>query len=101
MTHAHIHQVYAKHEWVVRSEYVTCQPLYRYLSVGTLGDGGVRGGGVMKGTCRVSRGGGVSSLLYIMAHHILAIHLSVAIIAQSRRMHSSYSYSKVEAGAGG
>ena len=30
------------------------------------GDGGVRGGGVMKGTCRVSREGGVSSLLYIL-----------------------------------
>ena len=58
MTHAHIHQVYAKHEWVVRSEHVTYQPLYRYLSIGTLGGGGVRGGGVMKGDCRVSRGGG-------------------------------------------
>ena len=45
---------------------MTRQPLYRYLSVGTLGDGGVRGGGVMKGGCRVSRGGGVSSLLYII-----------------------------------
>ena len=44
---------------------MTRQPLYRYLSVGTLGGGGVRGGGVMKGGCRISRGGGISSLLYI------------------------------------
>ena len=43
----------------------------------------------MEGGCRVSRGGGVSSLLYIMAHHILTIYLSVAIIAQSRRIHST------------
>ena len=54
----------------------------------------------MKGGCRVRRGGGISSLLCIMVHHILTIYLSVNCYYCTITKDTQYSYSKVEAGAG-